>query len=60
VALPQGLFRRKAATDSRTCAVYALGRLRLPDARLVVEELANDKELAVRHAAVSLLREWPG
>ncbi|MBS1241801.1 MAG: hypothetical protein H6R40_1228 [Gemmatimonadetes bacterium] len=60
VALPQGLFRRKAATDTRTCAVYALGRLRSPDARLVVEELAQDKELPVRHAAVSLLREWPG
>jgi HEAT repeat protein len=60
VALPQGLFRRRAATDARTCAVYALGRLRSPEARLVVEELAEDKELPVRHAAVSLLREWPG
>jgi HEAT repeat protein len=60
VALPQGLFRRKAASDTRTCAVYALGRLRSPEARLVVEELASDKELSVRHAAVSLLREWPG
>lgn len=60
VVLPQGLFRRKAATDTRTCAVYAIGRLRSPDARLLLEELAGDKELPVRHAAVSLLREWPG
>lgn len=60
IALPQGLFRRKASTDTRTCAVYAIGRLRSPDARLLLDELANDKELPVRHAAVSLLREWPG
>lgn len=55
-----GLFRRKASTDTRTCAVYALGRLRSAEARDLLEQLTSDKELPVRHAATSLLREWPG
>jgi HEAT repeat protein len=58
VALPQGLFRRRAPTDARTCAVYALGKLRTAEARLLVEQLATDKELPVRHAAGTVLREW--
>jgi len=55
----KGMFQRKASTEVRTCAVYALGRLRTPDARTLLEELQNDKELPVRHAATSLIREWP-
>lgn len=58
--VPKGMFSRKASTEVRTCAVYALGRLRTPEARLLMEDLQNDKELPVRHAATSLLREWPG
>jgi predicted pyridoxine 5'-phosphate oxidase superfamily flavin-nucleotide-binding protein len=58
VLTPQGLFRRRADTETRTCAVYAVGRLRSPDARALLEQLSEDKELPVRHAAVSLLREW--
>jgi hypothetical protein len=60
VVFPSGLFRRKASSEARTCAVYALGRLRTPEARVVLEQLTSDKELPVRHAATSLLREWPG
>lgn len=59
VLLPQGLFKRKADTETRTCAVYAVGRLRSPDARALLEQLSTDRDLPVRHAAVSLLREWP-
>lgn len=59
VVMPSGLFRRKAGTEARTCAVYALGRLRTADARELLVQLANDKELSVRHAASTLLREWP-
>ena len=56
---PKGMFQRKASTEVRTCAVYALGKLRSPEARLLLEDLQNDKELPVRHAATSLIREWP-
>jgi HEAT repeat protein len=59
VLLAKGLFQRKVSTDTRTCAVYAVGRVRSPEARLLLEQLAGDKELPVRHAATSLLREWP-
>jgi len=57
--VPKGMFQRKASTEVRTCAVYALGKLRTPEARALVEDVQNDKELPVRHAATSLLREWP-
>ena len=56
---PKGMFQRKASTEVRTCAVYALGKLRSPEARTLLEDLQNDKELPVRHAATSLIREWP-
>jgi len=60
VLFAKGLFQRKPSTDTRTCAVYALGRLRSPEARALLEQLAADRDLPVRHAATSLLREWPG
>jgi HEAT repeat protein len=56
---PKGMFQRKSSTEVRTCAVYALGKLRTSEARMLVEDVQNDKELPVRHAATSLLREWP-
>jgi HEAT repeat protein len=59
IVAPRGLFQRKASTETRTCAVYALARLRTSDARTLVEEAVSDKELSVRHAATTLLREWP-
>jgi HEAT repeat protein len=55
----KGMFQRKSSTEVRTCAVYALGKLRTAEARMLVEDVQNDKELPVRHAATSLLREWP-
>ncbi|HEX9892366.1 MAG TPA: HEAT repeat domain-containing protein [Gemmatimonadales bacterium] len=59
IVAPRGLFQRKASPETRTCAVYALARLRTPDARALLEEAVADKELSVRHAATTLLREWP-
>jgi HEAT repeat protein len=59
IVAPRGLFQRKASTETRTCAVYALARLRTADARQLVQEAVADKELSVRHAATTLLREWP-
>ena len=38
---------------------HRYARLRTPEARMLVEDVQNDKELPVRHAATSLLREWP-
>jgi len=55
----QGLFRRKSNTDTRTCVAYALGKIRTDEARDLLRELARDKDLPVRHAAASVLREWP-
>jgi hypothetical protein len=54
----RGLFHRKAPPEMRTCAVYALARLRSPEARALLEEVQADKELSVRHAATTLLRDW--
>lgn len=54
----QGLFRRKSSSEIRTCAAYALGRIQLPEVRELLDELARDKDLPVRHAAASILREW--
>ena len=56
----QGLLRRKSSSEIRTCAAYALGRIRLPEVRDLLESLIQDKDLPVRHAAASILREWPG
>ena len=53
------MFQRKSSSEVRTCAVYALGKLRTAEARMLIEDVQNDKELPVRHAATSILREWP-
>jgi HEAT repeat protein len=55
---PRGVFRRRLDPDTRTCAVYAVGRIRSPEARALLEDLTGDRDLPVRHAAQSLLREW--
>lgn len=57
---PKGLFRRKESPETRTCATYAIARLKTADARTILERAANDKELAVRNAATRALREWDG
>jgi hypothetical protein len=55
---PRGLFRRKESPETRTCATYAVAKIRTPEARAALERAANDKELAVRNAASRALREW--
>ena len=55
---PKGLFRRKESPETRTCATYAIARLKTAEARGILERAANDKELAVRNAATRALREW--
>lgn len=60
ILVPRGLFRRKESAETRTCAAYAVARIRTPQAREILERISDDKELAVRNAAVRALREWPG
>lgn len=56
---PRGWIRRRVPADIRTCAVYALGRIRTPEARAVLERNERDKELPVRNAVSRILRGWP-
>jgi HEAT repeats len=55
---PRGFFRRKESADTRTCAAYAIARIRNGAAREVLERAAQDKDLPVRNAASRALREW--
>ncbi|HEX7024678.1 MAG TPA: HEAT repeat domain-containing protein [Gemmatimonadales bacterium] len=56
---PKRLFRRRANSETRTCAAYAIARLQSTDARAVLERIQEDKDLPVRNAAIRALREWP-
>lgn len=55
---PKGMFKRKESPDTRTCAAYAIARIKTAEARDVLERVANDKELSVRNAVARALREW--
>jgi HEAT repeat protein len=55
---PRGVFRRRAAADVLASALFALGRVRTSEARVVVQRFVADKEPVVRSAANSTLREW--
>ncbi len=57
---PRGLFRKKGNPETRTCAAYAVGRIRTDEARAILQRVSNDKELSVRNAAARALREWGG
>ena len=56
--LPRGLLKRKEASDTRACAAIALGRIRTPEAREVLAQAADDKDLVVRNAVNRALREF--
>jgi HEAT repeat protein len=55
---PRGLFRRKESPEVRACALFALGKIRTFDARLLADKYTADKEPVVRSAANSVLRDW--
>ena len=55
---PKGMFRRKENPETRTCAAYAIARIKTEPARAVLERATADKELSVRNAATRALREW--
>ncbi|MEP6571876.1 MAG: hypothetical protein ABJD11_04245 [Gemmatimonadota bacterium] len=52
-----GLFRRKENAETRACAALAIGKIRTPAARDVLQKASSDKELVVRNAVSRALRE---
>ncbi len=57
--LTRGLLGYRASPDTRACAAVALGRIRTPEARAVLEKAMEDKELVVRNAVSRALRGQP-
>ena len=53
----KGLLTRKEDPETRACAAMALGKVRTPEARAVLERAAQDKEPLVRNAVTRALRE---
>jgi hypothetical protein len=53
----KGLLARKEDPETRACAAMALGKVRTPEARAVLERAAQDKEPLVRNAVTRALRE---
>jgi HEAT repeat protein len=53
----KGLLGRKEDPETRACAAMALGKIRTPQARAVLERAAQDKEALVRNAVSRALRE---
>jgi HEAT repeat protein len=54
---PGTFLRRKEHTEVRACAALALGRLKTPESREVLQRHRDDKELVVRNAVGRALRE---
>jgi len=56
--LPKGgLLARKEDPETRACAAMALGKIRTPKARDVLQKVAQDKEPLVRNAVNRALRD---
>jgi hypothetical protein len=57
ILLPRGLLRMKEASETRACAAIAIGKIRTPEARELLQRAADDKDLVVRNAVSRALRE---
>lgn len=57
ILLERGLLRMKEPPETRACAAMALGRIKSPEARDVLQRAMEDKELVVRNAVSRALRE---
>ncbi len=55
--LPRGLLSRRADAETRACAAMALGKIRSPEARAVLERAAQEKDALVRNAVSRAMRE---
>jgi HEAT repeat protein len=56
---PGGLLKRAASPETRACAAMALGKIRSPEARELLESAKADKDAVVRNAVSRALRESP-
>jgi HEAT repeat protein len=52
-----GLLSRKEDPETRACAAMALGKIRTPKARDVLQKVSQDKEALVRNAVSRALRD---
>ena len=57
ILLTRGLLRLMESPETRACAAIALGRVRTPEAREVLQRATDDKDLVVRNAVSRALRE---
>ena len=57
ILLERKMFRMKEPPEIRACAAMALGRIKAPEARDVLQLALEDKELVVRNAVNRALRE---
>jgi hypothetical protein len=57
ILVPRGLLGRREDAETRACAAMALGKIRGPEARAVLERAVQDKEALVRNAVSRALRE---
>jgi HEAT repeat protein len=55
--LSRGLLRLKQSPETRACAAIALGKIRTPEAREILQRAAEDKDLVVRNAVSRSLRD---
>jgi hypothetical protein len=54
--LSKSLLGYRASAETRACAATALGRIRSPESRAVLQKAAEDKDLVVRNAVSRALR----
>lgn len=52
-----GVFAKREDPETRACAAMALGKIKTPDARALLEKAKDDKEPLVRNAVSRALRE---
>ncbi len=55
--LAKGMFAKTEDAETRACAAMALGKIKTPEARAVLEKARADKEALVRNAVNRALRE---
>jgi hypothetical protein len=56
ILFQRGLLKMKESPETRACAAVALGRIKTPEARDLLQRAAEDKELVVRNAVSRALR----
>ena len=57
ILLPRGLLKLLEPSETRACAAIAIGKIRSPEARDVLQRAAEEKDLVVRNAVNRALRE---